>query len=262
MNFKKAITLFLSSLFLLCAPLSLAAADAAASAVRSYTIPELKMTISLPLSYFVVSTSTEQAEMDASGLSDIDASTWISANLERNIYLEGVCFEGTEGGGLFALSNPETVPSGSFYVSCYPYQEVEAEHAFSGGSRLDWLEAYYTDSAAAQDMLYYGIRYTVTGRESFAGREWIRMSYSDGNYEGIQYCCANGDNEIVLAVFSEKGVPLSEQDKETMEIAVSSVSIETKKSVNYTWIIAAVSLLLCLGLMIFFAVSFGRKRSA
>lgn len=250
---KNSIIILLTALLLLATSLTSLADEAAPPTTRTYDLDEIGVSITLPLRYFVITTSTTQAELDANGLSDISAAEWVQSLYESDTYLEAVDFTDAAG-GLFAQTTPNASPSSSVYVSFYPYEDIEDEFAYDGTvSRAEWLTRYYTSSPISSELAAVGITYTPDGKAEFAGHEWTKLNYSSAATlsDGIEYFLPLSDGELVVCIFSGNGNTLDASTLADFEQMMSSLTLDIPEPTDYTAIVTISTLLLSLGLLVF-----------
>jgi hypothetical protein len=225
---------------------------------REYEIPELEIRLTLPSNYFTVTTNTPQAELDKSGLTDIDVNTLIELNFDSGIYLEGLDFSGVSG-GIYAMADPNTEPTASVYVSYYPYEQTEQEHPYSKDtSRLDWIVSYYLNSSVAAELAKAGITYKDAGRFEHDGYEFVKLSYTSPDYYGMGASTAYRGGELSIMCYSSD--PIMTALDATFDGVIESLDMcEQKEPFNYTPIIAAVTIAAALALLGFIALTAKRK---
>ncbi len=252
---KNRVIALLSLIVFLMIPLSALAEEQSppASTARTYVLDEIGVTVTLPTRYFVITTSTTQAELDANGLEDISAEAWVQSLYDSDTYLEAVDFTDAAG-GLFAQTTPNASPTSSVYVSFYPYKDIEAEFAYDGAmSRAEWLTDYYTNSPISAELAAVGITYTPDGEAEYASQQWNKLLYSSKvtSSDGIEYFLPLSDGELVVCIFSGNGSTLSASTISEFESIMSSLQLEITEPTDYTAIVTISTLLLSLGLLVF-----------
>lgn len=218
---------------------------------KKYEIPELEMSLTIPSRYFVICTSTTQAELDASGLDDVSASLWIENLLDGNAYLEAVDFSNADG-GIFAQLSPEASPDSTLYVSFYPYEETEKSFEYSEkDSRLDWITKFYLESDTSAALAQSGIVYSDMGRCTVNGKEWQKLKYEAGDTLGISYVTSYNGGELAVMTYLPASVTQTSLYEAELAEIMESVSLNEATPINYTPIIVAVSLAAAVALLIF-----------
>ena len=252
---KNRIIALLALIIFLVMPLTALAEEQSppASTARTYVLDEIGVTVTLPSRYFVITTSTTQAELDANGLDDISAEAWVQSLRDSDTYLEAVDFTDAAG-GLFAQTTPDASPSSSVYVSFYPYEDIEAEYAYDGvADRAEWLTRYYTSSPISSELAAVGITYTPDGKAEFAGHEWTKLNYSSAatSSDGIEYFLPLSDGELVVCIFSGSGNTLDASTVSDFENIMSSLQLDIHEPTDYTALVTISTLLLSVGLLVF-----------